>query len=238
MYIKRANRILRNAYFNAEGGEGGSSGGEGGEGGAPEPKTYSEDEFNQIQSQLEAIQRKNDELLGETKKAKKLKAEADEKARLEAAAKAEKDGDFEHLFKSSEEKRQEYEKQLNELQSSISREKCENKALELAGKIANGSNEAMLLSGHIMQRLRFEEGNYTVLDGAGNPSIMKMDDLANEFLSNELYGSLVKGNQASGGGAPGGQGSGAAKTLSRAEFDKMSPSAKMDFTKSGGKLTD
>jgi hypothetical protein len=67
---------------------------------------------------------------------------------------------------------------------------------------------------------------------------MKMDDLSNEFLSNELFGSLIKGNQASGGGAPGGQGSGAAKTISRAEFDKMSPAAKMDFSKSGGKLTD
>jgi hypothetical protein len=203
-----------------------------------ESKTYSEDEYNSIQSELEAIKRKNEELLGETKKAKELRRQAEEQARLEAEEKAKKNGDFEHLFKSSEQQRQEYEQQLNELQTSISREKCENKALELAGKIANGPNEAMLLSGHIQQRLKFEEGNFTVLDSAGNPSIMKMDDLANEFMSNELFGSLLKGNQASGGGAPGGQGSGAAKTVSRAEFDKMSPGAKMEFVKSGGKTTD
>jgi hypothetical protein len=235
MYLKRSERMLKRAFF--KDGDGDDSGAGGDE--PPAAKTYSEEEYNNLQSQIDAMQSKNDELLGEAKKAKAARRQAEEDKRLEAEAKAKKEGDFEHLFKSSEQKRQEYEKDLADLKGSIAREKCETKALEIANQIANGPNEAMLLSGHIVKRLSHSDGSFTVLDASGNPSVMKMDNLKEEFNSNDLYSSLLKGNQSSGGGAAGsGSGGGATKTATREEFGLLNSKQKMEFTKSGGKITD
>jgi hypothetical protein len=205
----------------------------------PEAKTYSEQEYKDIQTQLDAIKAKNDELLGETKRAKAARQQAEEQARLEAEEKAKKDGDFEHLFKSSEEKRQNYEKELNDLRSSISRKECERQALDIAGQIANGPNEARLLSDHIVKRLKHSDEGFTILDGSGNPTVMKVDDLQAEFNSNDLFASLLKGNKSTGGGAAGSSsGGGATKTATREEFAQMNPHQKMEFSKAGGNLTD
>ena len=217
----------------------GGDGGEGGDNTPLEAKTYSEEEYSGLQSQIDKMQAKNDELLGEAKRAKAARNQAEETARLEAEAKAKKEGDYEHLFKSSEEKNQGYEKELTDLRGSIAREKCENKALEIANQIANGPNEAILLSGHIVKRLSHTDGAFTVLDSSGNPSVMKMDGLKEEFNGNDLFSSLLKGNQSTGGGAAGsGSGGGAAKTATREEFGRLNSLQKMEFTKSGGKITD
>lgn len=51
---------------------------------------------------------------------------------------------------------------------------------------------------------------------------------------------ILKGSSASGGGSQGGNGggSGGAKTMTRAEFEKSDPAARMKFIQDGGKVTD
>ena len=59
-----------------------------------------------VSKQFEAVNAKKEELLTEAKKAKQAKREAEEAAQAAKEAKAHADKDYENLFKSSEQKRQ------------------------------------------------------------------------------------------------------------------------------------
>ena len=59
-----------------------------------------------------------------------------------------------------------------------------------------------------------------------------MDHLKKEFPF------LVDGSSATGGGASSSSSSGAAKQISRAEFDRITPDRKMSFIKDGGAIED
>lgn len=204
-----------------------------------ETKSVSYEEYEELKNRFESVMAKNSELLGETKKAKEARRQAEEQARIEAEEKAKKAGDYEHLHKSSEERRLQLERELQEVREGVSNEKRNAKAYEIASELAAGANEAKLLTDHIARRLKYDNGDIMVLDAAGNPSVQKLDELKAEINSNAMYSALLKGNQASGGGATGGsQGASGAKTATRSEFARMSPQQKMEFSKANGKLTD
>lgn len=212
---------------------------DGAAGGASEQEEQSIDwaaRAAELEKEREALKRKNEELLGETKAAKAARREAEEAARREAEEKAKKNGDFEQLFKSAEDKASKYEQELNTLRENIANEKRTNTALSLAGELAEGAN-AKLLSEFIARRLKVDDEGVKVIDASGNLTVATLDDLKKEFSTDATYSSLLKGNQSAGGGATGSQtGSGAAKEMARADFDKLSAPDRMKFIKGGGKV--
>jgi predicted nuclease with TOPRIM domain len=210
-----------------------------GDGGGSSGPTVEElqEQLADVTSQFEAVKSKNDELLGETKKAKEERRVAEEEARKAAQEKAQKDGDFEQLFKSSQEQVSSLTEKLNGLQTSVAKEKRSNAALKIAGELAEGSN-AELLATFVERRIGFKDGDVKVLNTTGELTVSSIDDLKKEFQADARYASLLKGNQSSGGGASGGSNSGGAadKTVSRAEFEKWAPDRKSKFFRDGGKL--
>ncbi len=184
---------------------------------------------------IDGLKSKNDELLGETKKAKNAKRDAEDLAKKEAEDAARANGDHEQLYKSSEEARLKLQTEHNDLMGSIANEKRDNAAMKLATELADGYN-AEILSEAISKRLKWADGSIKVTDENGALTVSTLDELKTIFKNNERYASLLKGNQSSGGGASGGSNSGgAAKTMTRADFDALDPARQMEFMKSGGR---
>jgi hypothetical protein len=195
-------------------------------------------ELTALQEENASMRAKMDELLGETKRAKTAAKEAAKLAEQEKLEKAQKAGDYEQLHKSSEQARQALEEELNGLRGSIANEKRDNAAMKIASELADGAN-AEILSEFIARRLKHTDDGLKVLDGAGQLTVSTVEDLAQDFKSNSRFASLLKGNQASGGEATGGGKEGVtSKTMSRADFDKLSPMKRMEFVKGGGKTLD
>ena len=224
--FKLSNYFVLREEMNEEGGEGG---------GAPE---FTAEQFQALQAENNSMKSKMDELLGETKRAKNQKRESDEAARQAEADKAQKAGDFEQLYKSSQEQSNDFKSQLDEFRGSVASERQSGMAMKLAAELADGVN-AELLSTFIAPRLKYTDEGIKVLDGNGQLTVSTIDDLKTEYQSNARFSALLKGNQSSGGGATGGTKSSgaAAKTLTRSEFDGIAPLKKMEFIKSGGKIT-
>ena len=229
---------LNRGYFDEAGDDGGDGGGAGDDGG-------NEPTVAELQAQIAALgesqatlQQENDRLSGKITEANKHKKEQEKAARDAQRAKAEADGNYEQLFKSSEAERESLTQQLTGLQSSIESKEINGAAMKIASNLAEGSN-IELLSEFLTRRLKFAEGGIKVTDETGNLTVSSLDDLANEFAGSSRYASLIKGRQSSGGGASGGSsGSGAAKVMQRADFDALDPVAKSTFMKGGGKLED
>lgn len=211
-----------------------ASGEESGGGGATE--AVSIEQFNEIQSQLESVLAKNNELLGEAKTAKQKLREFESAKNQELEEAAKKKGDYEQLYKSAEQKAAELQSQLENMMQSSASEKINTQALKLASELAEGHN-IDLLSGFIAQRLKYTDGDIKVTDQNGELSVTTLDELKNEFKSNEKFSSLIAGNKSTGGGATGNNGGSAAKEMTRSDFDKLSPDSQMKFIKSGGTLT-
>ncbi len=194
-------------------------------------------QITEMSKSNDSLKAKNEELLGETKKAKTAKRESEAAAQLAADAKAQADGDHEQLYKSSQSKLTATLDELEGLRGSIATEKRNTEALKMATKLADGDN-ADLLSGFIAQRLKFTDEGLKVTDSSGALTVSTLADLEAEFKNNTRYSALLKGNQSSGGGANGGNNSGgAAKVKTRADFLALTPTAQMEFTKSGGTVT-
>ena len=192
----------------------------------------------QLESSTASMQSKMDELLGETKRAKAARKDADETARLAEESKARKAGDFEQLFKSSEDKQKNLQSELDGLRDTISNEKRNSEAMRISNSLAEGDN-AELLSSFIEKRLKHTDEGIKVLDAAGQLTVSSIEDLKEEFKNNSRFSALLKGNQSSGGGAAGGKSSSATgKVLTRAEFDGLAPLKRMEFMKSGGATID
>lgn len=92
-----------------------------------------------------------------------------------------------------------------------------NLASELAG------DRALLIEPHLKSRLTItgEDGDFKVqvMDGAGNPSIMTTEQLAEEFRNNAAYAPILKGRNSTGAGA-GGDGDGAGSSATLASYEK------------------
>jgi len=185
------------------------------------------------------LKAKVEELLGE-KKAGQAKAAAEaERARQAEEDAAKKKGDFESLSNSYAEKIAAYEKRIADAQTESARKEVQRQATLIAAELAEGPNQE-LLSTFIERRLKYEEGALKVVDNNGNLTISTVDQLKEEFRSNTKFGALVVATKASGGGASGAKnaGGGAAKTMSRGQFEGLDPAARMEFSKSGGTLTE
>jgi len=190
-------------------------------------------------AEFEAIKSKADELLTETKMAKAAQKKALEDINNAKITEAAKNNDLETYKKSYEEKilgltteldgirNQSKKQQINSLANSFVKEKFVNDPI---------ISEA--ISNKFSARIDIRDGKEVILDKDGNLTALSLKDLQEEFLKNDSFKSHVIATRSTGGGANGsGQSSGgAAKVITKAEFDAKNPVQKMEFMKAGGKL--
>jgi len=192
-----------------------------------------------LQEQMAAITAENDRLMAKINAANKHQKDSERAARQAEREKAEAAGNYEQLFKSSENERQTLAQQLEEMRAANEAKEISGQAMKLAIELADGPN-AEILADYISRRLKYTDNGIKITDSNGDLTVSTLADLKGEFAGSARFASLIKGNQSSGGGAIGGtNGGGAAqKTISRAEFDALDPIAKAKHFKAGGEIQD
>tara|TARA_R110000765_G_scaffold151328_4_gene253950 strand:- start:76 stop:822 length:747 start_codon:yes stop_codon:yes gene_type:complete len=176
--------------------------------------------FNEIQERMKALE--------DERKAEKDAAEA-ERQRIEMESHRKK-GDFEALEKSWQEKNakisEDFQSQLDQRNSIIGNLTVGQAAQSLASKLAG--EDAHLILPALKQRLRSEindgRASTRVLDTAGNPSALTLDELRTEFYNDKQYSRIIVGSNGSGGGADGSNAKGGGssqKTITRAAYEAI-----------------
>lgn len=162
-----------------------------------------------VEAAIKPLKEKNDELLGETKEAKRKAREEAEAAKLAIEDAARKSGDVAALEKSWQEK---LDKQKSDYDAALSGANAQLVSLtvgataqKLAADLAVPGSADVLLP-HIKSRLAYQDGKLSVLDAEGKPSASTVDELAKEIASNKAFAPLIVASLATGGGAPGGKG--------------------------------
>jgi len=194
----------------------------------------------------EGLKKKNQELLDELKGFKRTQKEKDEQLERERQELMAKNGDVESLRKSYEDKfgkiTSEFGEKEKSYQQQLQRLTVGQAATTLAAELAIPGSAAVLLP-HVQARLSMEIRDgvpVTVVIGKdGKPSALTIDDLKSELAAEPAFAPIIAASKAAGGGASGGgNGGGAAKkTVTRSQFDSMTPSAKSEYVKSGGTIT-
>jgi len=195
---------------------------------------FTEDEVKaQIEKETTGLKSKLDELLGETKSAKQKAKELEEAQAAEAEARAKEKGEFKELYEREQKAKAELSEKYEAFSKQIQQKEVEGAAMSIASELTRDTKRAELLKKEISQYARYTDSGVNFEMG-GIP-VDRTKILAH---ITENYPFLIDGTGATGGGATGGsKGGGAAKVMQKTEFDKMNASDKMEFMKSGGKLT-
>lgn len=195
---------------------------------------------------VSGLKKKLDELMDESKAAKRKAKEIEEAAERERAEALAKSGDVESLRKSYDEKfgktKTEYETQIQNYQQQLQRLTVGQTATTLAAELAIPGSAPVLLP-HIQARLSMEirDGQpvTVVMSADGKPSAMTIEELKTELSANPAFAPIIAASKAAGGGASGGgNGGGAAKkAVTRAQFDGMNAVQRTEHLKAGGTIT-
>ena len=92
----------------------------------------------------------------------------------------------------------------------------------------------------ISERVEYDPENdkYSFKDEDGGATSLDLEGFKTDVMKSQTYSTMIKAQTSSGGhGANVKTGGGAAKTMTRAQFDASSQSARAEFFKQGGKLT-
>ena len=172
--------------------------------------------------ELEAILKKNTELLDELKANKRAKLELEAQKQKDMDDKHKADGNFEALLKSANEKIAEKESAIKSMVDKNNASLINNTVMTMAAKLCDGSNVS-LIKPHIKSRLGVnEKGEVHILNSSGEPTVLTQEDLVNEFQQNKDYAPIVRGTKSSGGGASGDSSGGAGDSKQYAStFDKL-----------------
>lgn len=174
---------------------------------------------------VSGLKNKVDQLLTEKKEADRKAKEAAEAAEAERQAALAKSGDIDALRQSYEAKLTKREKelmdQLSGLQSQVHGLTVGQTAMAVAVELAMDGSSDVLLP-HVKQRLSMEivdgQAVTRVLDKAGKPSAMTVEELKTEFAANPAFAPIIKASKAAGGGASGGNNSGGGAPKSKASL--------------------
>lgn len=191
--------------------------------------------YEKAADDLAKVVAKKEELLSETKKAKQEKAEQLAAAQRAEQEKAQKDGEFEKLWQSAEERRKALEQELQNERNSYRQEKIQTHAMRMAVELADGDAQSAKLLSHFLQDKLSKIANET---GSLDESVLSA--VQQEFKNNKDFAPLLSGSKANGGGALGSGNSVAnVNTIDRATFNKMDAGQQRDFVvKQRGVITD
>lgn len=190
------------------------------------------------QKAIEALANKKDELLKETKAAKeerRRQAELADQAKQEQLATAQKNGEFEKLWKQEQEEKAALKEQLNTDRKERRNEKVGLSAMRLAVDMAKGdASKAELLSTFLANSIS------NLADDFGNVDEDTLISVRKQFEADKKYSPLLGGNLSNGGSATGNTRSAnqTTQTATRDDFNAMSHEARRQFFSKGGKLTD
>ncbi len=177
--------------------------------------------YEKAQKDIEVLAAKKEQLYQETKVAKKEREETVAAAQRAEKEKSQKDGEFEKLWQSSEQRANELESVLNNERNSYKQEKIQGHAMKLAIDLADGDAlSAKLLATFIGQSISKMADEKGTLDDSVLSAVRK------EFQNNADYAPLLAGSKASGGGALGNT-----KTTAVAVDSKLSPVDRMNASR-------
>ena len=198
-------------------------------------------EQSDLSAQLEALKAQNFKLIGENRKSREGKEELqrklDEFLNAQKEAKTEKmaeSGEFKTLWEQAQSRLAEKDNELKEFTAKIQQKDIDSASAQIGARLAKSDTKrAEVLSDYASKYARHDgERVQFLIGGMEVDSAALMDHLKKEFPF------LVDGSSATGGGASSSSSSGAAKQISRAEFDRMAPDRKMSFIKDGGAIED
>lgn len=155
-------------------------------------------ECEKLRADLEKVAAKKEELYAETKKAKKEKEEQLAATKRAEQERAQKDGEFEKLWLTSEDQRKALEEQLQSERNAVRQEKIHIHAMELAVELADGDAPSAKLLAKFLQ-----DSLSKVADEKGSLDESVLSAVRKEFKNNADYAPLLGGSKASGGGALG-----------------------------------
>ena len=190
-------------------------------------------DYAAIQAEIERLKQHNEKLIGEKRQRDEAARQAQaERERIEQEA-AKKNGDYEALEKSYQEKLQARENELNELYKQRDAQSINGESQRLASQLADTPTNQRLLQRFIKDRLSVVDGQVKVVDEQGQPSASTIDDLAHEFRTSGIYDSLLTGTRGSG---TGGNGTGApgvkpASEYTEAEMVQLAQTNKDEFNR-------
>lgn len=172
----------------------------------------------------------NERLTAKISEANKHTKKAEQDATDALKKKAEKDGDYKQLLESSLEENKILQDGIDSRDASTAKGEIRNAAMKVAAILSDGHN-IELMSEQVEKRLQYHDESVKVTDEKGGLTIHSLEELGKELSGSARYASLLKGNKSSGGGAPpGGSNNGsAAKTITRTEFNALSPVAKSEY---------
>ena len=131
---------------------------------APQTNADKTIDYEAIQAELERLRQHNEKLIGEKRQRDEIARQAQlERERIEREA-AKKNGDFEALEKSYQEKLQAREAELNELYKQRDTQAVNNESQRLASQLADTPTNQQLLQRFIKDRLSVVDGQVRVVD--------------------------------------------------------------------------
>jgi len=190
----------------------------------------------EAQAEIDKHKSKADTLLGETKAAKAKAREIENEARQQREEKAQRDNDFEELYKSSSEKAREAEERLVNLQSQVRQKSIYGEASRIAATLTKDTARASLLAEKLAKRIDERDDGFKVLSESGELTGDSLDALSAQVST--AYPFLVDGSGSTGGNAGGSNSSNGAAGLEaeRTNFETWTPDKQMEFVQKGGKL--
>jgi len=190
-------------------------------------------QLDQMRSDLESVVAKKNELLDETKQAKRDREEALNAVKAKEESDAMNNGEFEKLLQQKTQENEELMQKMHKMNESSKQEKINITAMKVATAIADGDN-AEILSEFVSRKLS------GLVDDSGVLSADAIDAVTEQFKLDAKFKSLLRASKATGGGAEGNT-NGVhknTKTVDRNAFEKMNPGKRMDYIKNGGTVVD
>lgn len=179
--------------------------------------------YEELEQRLNSVLSKHNELMDEAKNAKREKTRIQQEQQEHEKKLAEKNGEFEKLWKTASQEKEQLMQQLKDIQNSNRQERLNNASMKIATELADGHN-AELLSEFVKRNLeKLAEDDGSVGDNV-------IEGVISEFKNNEKYSALLRGSKATGGGAPGNMRGQQEKTqLTKEEFSKLDTAKQMEF---------
>jgi DNA repair exonuclease SbcCD ATPase subunit len=180
------------------------------------------------------LKSKVQQLMDEAKEAKRKAKELEAQKQRQEVETAQEKGEFKNLWEQAQAKLAEKDKELQEFTTKIQQKDINLAARQIGSQLAKAdAKRAEVLADYASRYARHDgEKVQFLVGGIEVDSTELMNHLTKEFPF------LVDGSSATGGGASSSSSSGAAKSLNRADFDKLTAPKKMQFVKDGGIISD
>lgn len=200
-----------------------------------------------LDKELKTTRQRAAELEGQLSEYTAKEAERTKAAQDAAFEKMKKEGKIDEILedqrKRFEAEKAELTERMTKTQQSVVNKAVGSMATDLASEIATDKGRA-LVKKEIASRVQYdpEQDKYTFLSEDGSATSLDLAGFKADLLKSDTLSPLIKAQFSSGGGAEGGTSKGAGsasqKTVTRSEFDGMGHKQRLDFAKTGGKVTD